>query len=203
MNHADLVEAACRWLRGTARCRPVLSGIASAGEIPDAIGWSSSYKHRGSIVVECKTSVADFGRDKNKYASWKHPQTGLEYSGKGRARELAAAGYERIEAMQKMGMYRYFLVPAGMITVAKAQEQHPDHGLLFLSGQRVCIGAQAPRRDRPNLDAEIRLLRFALIHLEHNLLHIGCSVDLTEATKFFGTGGIELPDGLISAQGRA
>jgi hypothetical protein len=61
MTHADLCERAIRWLRGQ-RCDPVLHGIASSAEIPDAIGWGSD----GSIVIECKISIGDLLRDKRK-----------------------------------------------------------------------------------------------------------------------------------------
>lgn len=60
--HKYLCERAAQWLRGSKRCNPVLHGIASTAEIPDAIGWGSD----GSIVVECKVSVEDFLRDKAK-----------------------------------------------------------------------------------------------------------------------------------------
>jgi len=62
MSHKELCDRAASWLRGSKRCDPVLYGIASAREIPDAIGWNSY----GSIVVECKMSVEDFLRDKAK-----------------------------------------------------------------------------------------------------------------------------------------
>lgn len=39
---------------------------ASCSEIPDAIGWSSRWKWTGSQVIECKTSWADFVRDRRK-----------------------------------------------------------------------------------------------------------------------------------------
>lgn len=61
MTHQDLCDRAASWLRGQ-RCDPVLYGIASTAEIPDAIGWGSN----GSIVVECKVSTEDLLRDKRK-----------------------------------------------------------------------------------------------------------------------------------------
>ena len=161
------------------RCEPVFAGIASAGETPDAIGWSSSYKVRGSVVVECKTSVADFLRDKKKRRRvvWKE--------GEGCVRE---------PAMDKMGDFRYFLTPYNLISPEYLKEQYPDHGLLYVVRGRVSIVLSAPRREA-NVDtrSEIRLLRFALIHIQCNLLYRGCSVNLNTLAKFFGRDGIEFP----------
>lgn len=58
MDHRKLVKAAERWLITSKGCNPVFCEKGSRGcqEIPDAIGWTCE----GSIVVECKTSKADF-----------------------------------------------------------------------------------------------------------------------------------------------
>jgi len=61
IDHFELVEAAKKWLRG--KCTVVITEMASAGgEIPDAIGWHTSW----SIKIECKASRSDFLSDKNK-----------------------------------------------------------------------------------------------------------------------------------------
>jgi hypothetical protein len=64
VTHAELVERAERWLRGTMRCGVVIaeSGSIWCREIPDAIGWKNNH----SILVECKTSRADFRADSEK-----------------------------------------------------------------------------------------------------------------------------------------
>jgi hypothetical protein len=63
MTHADLVQAAGRWLRYTKRCGVVLlEHHGGTVEYPDAIGFRRWY----SIQVECKVSVADFRRDARK-----------------------------------------------------------------------------------------------------------------------------------------
>lgn len=62
LSHSDLVERAVRWLRNTARCRVVLSECGPLYEIPDAIGWT----YQASYLIECKTSRADFFRDRHK-----------------------------------------------------------------------------------------------------------------------------------------
>lgn len=65
MNHAELVQRAAKWLRNTERCQVVYvePPAWSAREIPDAIGFHLSGH---SVVVECKTSRADFLADRRK-----------------------------------------------------------------------------------------------------------------------------------------
>lgn len=63
MTHAQLVNKAVRWLRSY-RCGVVLSEQACvSGEMPDAIGWKQA-SH--SVVLECKTTRADFLADREK-----------------------------------------------------------------------------------------------------------------------------------------
>ena len=63
MTHTQLVNKAVRWLRSY-RCGVVLSEQACvSGEMPDAIGWKQA-SH--SVVVECKTTRADFLADREK-----------------------------------------------------------------------------------------------------------------------------------------
>jgi hypothetical protein len=63
MTHAEMVQRAVRWLRGTKRCKVVLAERGVFGEFPDAIGWDSDGH---SWVVECKVSRGDFLRDDRK-----------------------------------------------------------------------------------------------------------------------------------------
>jgi hypothetical protein len=63
MTHAQLVERAVRWLRSY-RCGVVLSEQACvSGEMPDAIGWKRT---NHSVLVECKSTRADFLADRGK-----------------------------------------------------------------------------------------------------------------------------------------
>lgn len=65
MTHAELVEFAARWLRGTRRCALVAEerSCQKSSESPDAIGWGP----RGdSVLVECKVSRVDFLADRRK-----------------------------------------------------------------------------------------------------------------------------------------
>lgn len=61
--HAELVEISRKWLAGELRCNPVLTELRTyGGEYCDAIGWRDSF----SVLVECKTSRADFIADAKK-----------------------------------------------------------------------------------------------------------------------------------------
>lgn len=168
MTHKELVERAVNWLGGSRKCEIVLSGISSTTEIPDAIGWSTSNKNWGSIVVECKVSVSDFMRDKRK----KHEK--------------------------RMGNYRWFLTPESLVTVEQVKEHYPDHGLVVSKGRRMLVLAQPEHRYDFDKDAEIHLLYRALTHTKDNLLMVGCSVNMALLTKshFANWGkdhGVEIP----------
>lgn len=76
LTHAELVLRAERWLRGTRRCIAVVIEMDTLGrEMPDAIGWTSGDQSQ-SILVECKTSRADFFRDRKKPFR-RHPERGM------------------------------------------------------------------------------------------------------------------------------
>lgn len=62
--HRELCEIAERWLLGTAKCRVAIAepNCIVTDEQPDAIGFMPS----GSILVEAKTSRADFLADAKK-----------------------------------------------------------------------------------------------------------------------------------------
>jgi hypothetical protein len=150
--HRELCQRAVRWLYGTRRCNVALSGIASTTEIPDAIGWSTGWKWRGSTVIECKTSVSDFRRDKKK----KH--------------EL------------RMGTRRFFLTPVDLVSIATVKELYPDHGLLCMTRGHVVVLCEADIRYDVDLRSENRLLQFAIVHMRSNLLRMGMEVDLNLLT---------------------
>lgn len=177
--HNALCERAVRWLRGSRGCAIALSGIASTQEIPDAIGWSTRYKWEGSIVVECKTSLSDFYAEKKKWIRYRGYFGALKVKGK---RE----DLERIEDAPKMGLRRYFLTPLNLVSIQDVEKHYPDHGLLYLHGKRILVIRDAPVRENPDYLSEIRLLTFALRHINENLLRAGFAVDLCKLTKFFG-----------------
>jgi hypothetical protein len=71
MTHKELVEKAARWLKNGLHCRVVLTEYVCNNhclETPDAIGWVGGK----SILVECKTSVADFRADGKKFSRGKY-----------------------------------------------------------------------------------------------------------------------------------
>ncbi len=128
MTHSELIEVAVRWLRGTARCSVVLPEAQGGHEIPDAIGWSRS--GRVSTLVECKTTRADFLRDRRKW----HRRVGLA-----------------------IGQQRYFLALPGII---KPEDLPDGWGLLeaHASGARrfVRVVVRLPRLTQINPDVTLR-----------------------------------------------
>lgn len=107
MTHDELCGIAGRWLRNTAGCKVAMTELVALcgnGEIPDAIGWRGN----DSILIECKTSRADFFADKAKSF-----------------RQMPERG---------MGALRYFMAPAGVLRV---DDLPPRWGLLEVQGKRV------------------------------------------------------------------
>ncbi len=133
--HAELVVRAGRWLRHSCRvlasyevggkpywiklrCAVVFAElVTSASETPDAIGFAN-HGHT-SILIECKTSRADFRKDTNKWH---------------RQRE----GYG-------MGSYRFVMAPSGLLL---PDEMPAGWGLLSVDGRRVTIERDAIERRR-------------------------------------------------------
>lgn len=106
MTHDELCQRAAKWLRNSCGCNPVMAEVVTVnktGEIPDAIGWVSSQ----SIVVECKTSLADFRADAQKV----HRRPGYG-----------------------MGDWRFFLAQAGLLKLAELPE---GWGLYEVAGKTV------------------------------------------------------------------
>jgi hypothetical protein len=134
MSHADLVARAVAWLRNTQNCRVVLAEqSALCGEIPDAIGWK--YGHQ-SHLVEVKVSRSDFMAD--------------------RAKSF------RIDPKRGMGMFRYFMVPAGLIKVEDLGPSCDRWGLLEVRGRTVGVLRKAEHFHEHNSVAELHLAVQAL-----------------------------------------
>jgi len=103
MTHAELVERAAQWLRSSWRCRVVITEMAGGTAIPDAIGWTGF----ASILVECKTSRADFATDMRKL-------------------------HRRADRI--MGNYRFYLTEAGLLAPHEIPE---GWGLAEIQGRRI------------------------------------------------------------------
>ena len=141
--HDELVDRACRWLKGSCGCSVAvgeLRAFTGSGETPDALGWRSEY----SILVECKTSRADFLEDRKKPFRMK-PSMGV-------------------------GTYRFYMCPPGVI---EPEDLPEGWGLLHLEKNRVrrVVGPQGNiwthgdnlRFANPrNQDAEIAMLVSAM-----------------------------------------
>lgn len=136
MSHDELVVVARSFLKRRG-CFHVISSVAIAPEIPDAMGWSWSWKNPGSIVVECKVSRSDWLRDKHKTCCRKRS--------------------DRF-GIGKMGDYRYFMVPRGLIAFDDVKDHFPDHGLIEVFGGRCKITKESAHRLDANKHAESYLL---------------------------------------------
>lgn len=137
MKHRELVKRARKWLRIAAKCNVILAerGSSTACEIPDAIGWKSA---RHSILVECKTSRADFRADAKKW--------------------FRQDGYG-------MGQQRYFLAPVGIIP---KEELPPGWGLLEIKGDTIktVVECDLVYMDEQRCWAEMPLLVAAVRRLQ-------------------------------------
>ncbi|HEY3379725.1 MAG TPA: hypothetical protein VGL77_19800 [Armatimonadota bacterium] len=136
--HADLVKLAKRWLatswrnastQGHGACPVIMAEtvtLLESGEIPDAIGWHCGY----SILIECKTSRADFRADRKKLFR-RHAYLGL-------------------------GSQRYFLAPAGLISAAELPAQW---GLLEVNARgKVEVTRASEYFGERNMRGEVTML---------------------------------------------
>lgn len=116
MKHSEAIKLAADWLKRPASrkgpgCQIVVTEAKIAynnGEIPDAIGFRAGTHNDASVLVECKVSRADFMVDAKKP--------------------------HRAQSAQGMGLYRYYLAPAGII---KIEELPAGWGLLEVSARGV------------------------------------------------------------------
>lgn len=119
LTHAELCAIAVRWLKkspgqGGPGCNLAISECTSTrfGEIPDALGFRYVNQEQYSVLVEVKTSRADFLADANKP--------------------------HRIDASLGLGVFRYFMAPVGLI----AREELPSRwGLIEVDGRKPIVRA--------------------------------------------------------------
>jgi hypothetical protein len=122
LTHTELVNLASKWLKR--KCPVVITGLATTGETPDAIGWQGTF----SILIECKTSLADFNKDKKKYFRYS-PEQGL-------------------------GGNRYFLTPEKLVS----PNQLPlNWGLLEIINNQVILVKESEYFES-NVKQEVKIL---------------------------------------------
>lgn len=110
MTHTELIEAAAKWAQRR-RYRVVLRDVRCniVSEQPDVIAWKT---HGASVVVEAKTSRADFLRDRHK--AWRrYPEEGMGYE------RYYAVESESILDGSVAGWGILVVNPGGRIRVAK------------------------------------------------------------------------------------
>jgi hypothetical protein len=119
--HSELCDRAVKWLKNTKNCSFAIAELTTiVEERPDALGFGGE----GSILIECKTSRADFKRDAKKYFRRK-PEMG-------------------------MGTFRYYLCPPDLIV----EDEIPDFwGLLYCHPKQIKV-IKKPVPIEPNHRAE-------------------------------------------------
>lgn len=143
LNHSELVQRAVAWLKRNG-CRVILHDPfrTPLSEQPDAIGWRDGL----SIVVEAKTSLADFRVD--------------------------AAKPWRIDPEIGMGDWRFFIAQAGLLD---GVELPTGWGLIECAGRGARVVHGGPRGNHwwgsipfgsCNKRAETRMLASALAQPE-------------------------------------
>lgn len=134
LTHDQLVEKARAWLRRQG-CRVILHDPfrTPLAEQPDAIGWREGV----SILVEAKTSIADFRADAKKPF--------------------------RIEPHRGIGDWRFFITPPQLL----ANEQLPEGwGLIEADARRTAVVVGGPKGNswwRSPFKADCRAERYLLV----------------------------------------
>ena len=157
LTHTELVHYASNWLKR--KCPVVITGLATTGETPDAIGWLGKF----SILIECKTSIADFNKDKKKYFRYS-PERGL-------------------------GQRRYFLTPEKLVT----PNQLPlNWGLLEIINDKVTLVKESEYFAESNVKQEVGILLSTLRRIK-GIMPEGSSIKCySHNTKNTSTVSIEM-----------
>jgi hypothetical protein len=170
MTHAQLVEKGVRWLRSY-RCGVVLSEQACAsGEMPDAIGWKRACH---SVLVECKVTRSDFLAD--------------------RAKPF------RLKPRQGVGCERFYLVPAGLLSL---EELPQGWGLLELRSGRIETTHASAKdlRSAAGFRYEMNLLLASLRRVEVRIEPQSITAFLKWKNRMVEYNRGTLPEGLASAE---
>lgn len=110
ISHRELCILASKWLKKECRCTVAIFEPRGIKENPDAIGWRYTWGNavnEGSVLVECKTSRADFKKDFTK-AFRKEPELGI-------------------------GNWRYYMCPTDIIKLDEIPEKW---GLIYVDEKR-------------------------------------------------------------------
>jgi hypothetical protein len=102
-------------------------------EVPDVIGFHA----HGSVLIEAKTTRADFRKDQNKPF--------------------------RINTETGMGRLRYYICHHGLLI---ANEMPPYWGLLYFDGKQVEVEKDAEVFDERYWEGEMRILLSSIRRLE-------------------------------------
>ena len=147
MTHKEIVDFGEKWLRKkkshnivVPNCTTIAKELVTMNsETPDLIGWN----YACSVVIEVKTSLADFKRDAKKiYRNW-------------------SSG---------MGQLRYFLVPAGLITIEDVKSTYNSYGLLYIDDNgKIRIAKEAKFKDNADVISE-RMVLLSIIRRQRNEL---------------------------------
>jgi hypothetical protein len=167
MTHPDLVQKAVQWLRSY-RCGVILSEQSCAtGEMPDAIGWKRACH---SVMVECKTSRADFLADREKPF-----------------RQKSKLG---------MGCERFYLTPAGLLG---PKELPRGWGLLEFRNRTIVAVSPAARnlRTAAGLRYEMNLLLASLRRVEIRIEPQTLTEFLKWKNRMAEYNGGALPEGVL------
>jgi hypothetical protein len=170
VTHPKLVELAVAWLRRY-RCGVVLSEQACvSGEMPDAIGWKKACH---SVLVECKTSRADFLADRDKPFRQK-PETGV-------------------------GCERFYLAAKGLI---RMEELAPGWGLLEVSGPEIEKAKPSAKNQRTPIGFgyEMNLLLASLRRVEVRIEPQSITDFLKWKNRMAEYNRGTLPEGIVAAE---
>ncbi len=139
-SHKQLVDLAKYWLLSAKQCSPVFTekGSSQSGEMPDAIGWLSD----GSIVVECKTSIADFKADKKKAF--------------------------RKKTKKGMGKYRYFLFSQELFYVISKDDIPEGWGILTVGFNNMVrqVRLKSSSKFKYSIKSELHYLRNRVLEIQ-------------------------------------
>jgi hypothetical protein len=132
ITHSELCIEAAKWLIKEMGCPIVLpEAKVYMGEQPDVIGF---FDGGDSILIECKTSRADFKGDKNKQYRW-HPNNG-------------------------MGDYRIYAVTENVI---RREDEIPENwGWMYFNGKSFRIVVEPQKFEVSKKEMEISLLVAAI-----------------------------------------